>query len=254
MIAGCRSGLRRYHRLIVTGLGLLLGLLLAGHTRADDASVRAGKSHRHSRAVRNLPDVDVTDANEWQLQQEINFFNSGGVLNTVLDYGVDTNWNLGLLVSNAQFYSTANVTLYFQPDVMLSVERHWSIDDNSDLILGNQLGVALTGQSSSFAAFHYLNYQYQLEDPDIELDLGAYAANSVFAGVDSVGWHVSCQLPVWGDLDLNVDYWSGHNQLGSITYKLQYPLVGDWQIGVGVQRPNVLLADEWIGLLGLYWN
>jgi len=136
---------------------------------------------------------------------------------------------------------------------MLNVEKHWLAHD-MQLIAGTQSGLGLLTQATVFMNFSYLEYQRHFPNWDTDLDTGLYYANAALAGFQSVGLHVNMEAPLFDKWRINGDYLSGSNALGAATVKLLYPVVGDWRLGLGVQRPNVYAGDHWVGLVGIYWH
>lgn len=206
---------------------------------------------KHQHIIRNLPDIDTTPAGKFELDQENNFFSTGGVSNTSIDYGTANGWDIGIDILNAGFFSLPSATWYFQPDILFTLEKHWDWWQGK-IILGTQSGMAFLPQGKRFAEISHIDYQQTLDRFDIDFDLGIYYANTVMAGRDSVGVHLNLELPIYDDLRINGDYLSGNNGLGGSTVKLLYPFADDWNIGLGVQIPNVYQGDHFIGLLGIY--
>ena len=207
---------------------------------------------KHQRAVRNLPDIDSTPAGKLELDQETNFFSTGGISNTSLDYGTANGWDIGLSLLNAQFFAVPSTTTWnFQPDVLLNLEKHWDWWQGQ-LIVGSQGGVGYLPQGKRFVDVTYIDYQQTLSNLGMDFDFGWYYANAFMAGMDSVGLHLNLEIPVYDGLRLNGDYLSGYNGLGGGTIKLLYPFGNDWQLGFGVQMPNMYQGDHYIGMLGIY--
>ncbi|MBD9355818.1 hypothetical protein [Methylomonas albis] len=208
---------------------------------------------QHKKPVRNMPEIDATDVGTVDIEQETNIFAAAAVANLSANYGLAAGWDLGLSLLNGQFVSTAVPSVPFQPDLMLSVEKHWLTQDRQ-LIAGTQSGLGLLAQTTVFMSFSYLEYQRHLPDWDTNVDTGLYYANAALAGFQSVGLHVNIEAPLFDKLRINGDYLSGSNALGAATVKLLYPVVGDWRLGLGVQRPNAYAGDHWVGLVGIYWH
>jgi hypothetical protein len=216
-----------------------------------DAGLAAGKKPK--KPTRNLPDIDVSQVGQIGLAQELNFFSTTGVSNTAIDYGLPDGWDIGLGLFNAQFYSLSSNNSAFQPDVLFSLEKHWLVL-SGQLIIGTQSGIGITSATTNFLSFSYLEFQQHFAQWNIDADVGGYYANAAIAGFNSGGFHLNLELPVVAKLRLNSDYLSGSNALGATTIKLLYPIANDWQLGFGVQIPNVYAGDRFIGLLGLYWH
>jgi len=228
---------------------LMLLTLLAANLPAKERA----DAGQHKKPVRNMPEIDATDVGTIDIEQETNIFASAAVANISANYGLAAGWDLGLSFLNAQFVSTAVPSVPFQPDVMLSVEKHWLAQD-TQLIAGTQSGLGMLTQATFFMSFSYLEYQRHLPDWDTDVDTGLYYANAALAGFQSVGLHLNIEAPMFEKLRINGDYLSGSNALGAATIKLLYPVVGDWRLGLGVQRPNVYTGDHWVGLVGIYWH
>lgn len=173
--------------------------------------------------------------------------------NLSANFGLAAGWDVGLSVLNAQFASTTSPSAPFQPDILFNVEKHWTTN-NLQVIVGTQSGIGIVEPHNVFMSLSYLEYQRHLPDWDVDIDTGVYYANAAIANHDSVGMHVNAEIPLWGRLRLNGDYWSGNNAVGSKTVKLVYPLVGNWRLGLGVQCPNLISGDQVIGIVGLYWQ
>jgi len=228
---------------------LMLLTLLAANLPAKERA----DAGQHKKPVRNMPEIDATDVGTIDIEQETNIFASAAVANISANYGLAAGWDLGLSFLNPQFVSTAVPSVPFQPDVMLSVEKHWLAQD-TQLIAGTQSGLGMLTQATLFMSFSYLEYQRHLPDWDTDVDTGLYYANAALAGFQSVGLHLNIEAPMFEKLRINGDYLSGSNALGAATIKLLYPVVGDWRLGLGVQRPNVYTGDHWVGLVGIYWH
>ncbi len=232
----------------------LIGLAVLALSVLPALSASAEKQQRTGKArVRNLPDIEATPSGQTAFDQEFNLDSSVGTSNTSFDYGAGAGWNIGFSMLNAQFYSGLDTPIPFQPDLLLNLEKHWSIGD-SQLIAGNQSGAGILPQAAVFMHYAYLEAQQHLEAWDIDIDIGSYYANAALAGQRSVGAHVNLEIPVAGDLRLNADYLTGHNAVGAATFKLIYPLLQHWQIAAGVQIPNLPGNGEYIALCGFYWR
>ncbi|MBD9361029.1 hypothetical protein [Methylomonas fluvii] len=238
---GCKA------KIAVTSL--MLSVVFAANLPAKERA----DAGQHKKPVRNMPDIDVTDVGTIDIEQETNIFGSAAVANLSANYGLASGWDLGLSLLNGQFASTAASSVSFQPDVMLNVEKHWLAHD-MQIIAGTQSGLGLLTQATVFMSFSYLEYQRHLPNWDTDLDTGLYYANAALAGFQSVGLHVNMEAPLFDKWRINGDYLSGSNALGAATVKLLYPVVGDWRLGLGVQRPNVYAGDHWVGLVGIYWH
>lgn len=215
------------------------------------AKEKSGRTDR--KTIRNLPEIDSTATDTVDVEQEANIFSDSLVANLSANLGLAVGWDLGVSVLNAQFASLTSSAVPFQPDVLFSVEKHRTTE-NRQVITGTQSGIGIADTGNVFMSLSYLEYQRHLQEWDVDIDTGLYYANAALANHDSVGIHVNAEIPLWGVLRLNGDYWSGNNALGGKTLKLLYPLVDHWRLGLGVQCPNINDGDQVIGIVGLYWQ
>lgn len=236
---------RNAFRLILSWL--LVGLCFPHDGFATDKRAQG----KQQKTVHNLPDIDLTPKGKIELDQETNFFSTGGQSNTLLEYGASHGWDIGVGLFNAQFFAVSSNTWNFQPDLLFNLEKHWQALQG-ELIVGTLSGIGYLPQGKRLVDITYLDYQHTLSKLDIDLDFGAYYANAAIANLDSVGLHINVELPVYGRLRLNGDYLSGHNGIGGSVIKLLYSVGKDWNIGLGVQIPTVYQGDHYVGMLGVY--
>ena len=244
------KSIKRHSKISIAVAAVWLTTVLLGCPDLE-AKEKSGRTDR--KATRNLPDIDSTEAEAVDVEQETNLFSDAMVANLSANLGLTAGWDVGLSLLNAQFAWLASNAAPFQPDVLFGVEKHWKAE-NRQVIVGTQSGIGIVESGNAFMSLSYLEYQRHLPEWDIDIDTGIYYANAALANHDSVGLHVNAEIPLWGQLRLNGDYWSGNNAVGGKTVKLLYPLVGNWRLGLGVQCPNLDNGDQVIGIVGLYWQ
>ena len=193
----------------------------------------------------NVPFSDITAKGEWFFQEQLNF-NSSGISNTTVDYGLGNNLEVGFNLFGWDFYHPRGGSI--DPEPLVNLQKRFDINPSWGIGLGTQLGAVapLHQDRAAFSTFNYVNNQLKLGSFGKAFG-GGFFANDTYTGTrNQAGFMLGVEIPVWEErLHFMADYLQSRTSIGVGVVGWVIFLPHRWNFSIGAQIPAVHSRNDY---------
>lgn len=178
----------------------------------------------------------------------MNFTRLFGQSNTTIDYGLWTDFEVGMNFLDVSIYDELppvpfNSQSQVSPDLMFNCQQAFHPTDWWRIGVGTQIGFNPPNsiRSTRCLNFSWVVNEFLIPEERGKVYLGTYISNHPYAGPgESVGLMAGTEIPVIeGKFSLMADVITGDNDLGVAVLGGVWSLPRRWQLSAGFQVPTI---------------